>query len=818
MTTDKKNIEDIYPLSDNQTSFLLNHLNAPDDDSGKLLVHGRLAGELDNQRFINAWQAVVNRHSALRTTIHWKKTDKPLQAVRKSIDIDIQFNHCGQDASDEQLLSNAANLFGQTLALDSSPNHRIIVYHYSDKHHVMHWLCHHVFIDGWSTAVALNDLINIYNDYSGIDTEHLPDNEPPQFKDYLKWIQSQDLEQSRVFWLNRLSTTTSNTAESLNDDQATSKRFETEITITTACSSSLHEFCRLHNFTPGVIIQAAWVIVLSALSGARELSYTLTLSGRTAPLPFIEKLVGQLSTALPVFAKIEQKNSFIDLVHQIKQENNLLRNHEFLSPSQLSKWGYKPANAGFMHTESGIIAVDSLVVIENFVVAHKNTDNNRQGLRLINFQSDVVSPYSVTLMVLANNEDIQLRLISNHRRIDQEYNSSIANTLKDVLHAAINNPSISISDLLQLLDLVALETLQVTASQNIDKAPNYCAPETETQAHLQKIWQDILQTNHRISIHDNFFNIGGTSINALSIYARIETRFGCALPLASILEAPTIKQLADLIHDPVDSHAKHVVAIQQSGSKLPIFGIHAQDVLFYRDISAAIGDDQPFYAIQQLEQINGKQVQHQSLQHMATTYIQQIRQVQAHGPYTIIGLCMGATIGYEMAHQLTKSGEKINALILIDPDLPEMVFEKKQASLAKVLASSDLKTLNHIIANLFTKLANYPIARQLAIAKGQLRIARKSLSGPLEKRRAQRRLHNWRLNQKYKPSLYNGKITVIQSGEYCQSMNKLFNNSLNTEGENSSIDNYIIQGSHTNIFSPPIVYETVSIITKVIDN
>ncbi len=690
-------------------------------------------------------------------------------------------------------------------------NHRLILYSRSDTEHFMYLLCHHAFIDGWSTSVALNEFMEFYNQKGGIDCEYSK-LKPPQFKDYLSWINSQKLDQACEFWLKLLSEHDSTRSSKTQLDNHISKQYvDSETLLDADLVSEIKSLCQGHNLTTSTLIQSAWAITLYSIYDTRKFSYNLTLSGRSAAIAQIEKLVGQLSTALPILVELGPEPSFIDFTNQIQKQNNQLRNYEFLSLAQLSEWGYSSN-----HNDAHIKVPDSLVVIENFVNIRQMPTKSNDTLRLINFESGVVSQYPFTLIALADDQRITIRLISNQRYLDSSMNFDTLSYFKNVLSAAIENPTINVKQLSLCSSvpiLISSNASKPKPDQKTEAKHSY-APESETQAHLQKIWQNVLQTKNKVSIDDDFFTIGGNSLKALSLYSRIETHFGCTLPLATILEAPTIRQLSELIEDPFESQSRHIVKIQESGSQSPIFGIHAQDVLFYRDISAAIGNQQPFYAIQQLDEINGEHLRHDNFKNMAAMYIEEIKQIQAHGPYTLIGLCMGCTIGLEMAHQLSQSGEEIHSLIMIDPDIPEMVFPKKNISLLAGHNFRNLKaTKRHFIFTL-SELIKLPFFHPLMIAKGKLRIARKSLSGPLEKRRAERRLQNWIINQKYQLPDYSGKITLIQSSEYFESMNEFYANDFETSDRQQTIDNHVIKGSHTEIFSPPTVYKTAAIIQQ----
>ncbi|MEO7936386.1 MAG: amino acid adenylation domain-containing protein [Dokdonella sp.] len=69
------------------------------------------------------------------------------------------------------------------------------------------------------------------------------------------------------------------------------------------------------------------------------------------------------------------------------------------------------------------------------------------------------------------------------------------------------------------------------------------APSSDLQAQLLVIWQDLLQLD-RISIDDNFFEIGGNSLLATRLHNRIRTQFDVDMPLREVFESATIRKLA----------------------------------------------------------------------------------------------------------------------------------------------------------------------------------------------------------------------------------------------------------------------------------
>ena len=184
---------------------------------------------------------------------------------------------------------------------------------------------------------------------------------------------------------------------------------------------------------------------------------------------------------------------------------------------------------------------------------------------------------------------------------------------------------------------------------------------------IAKLWASVLGLAF-VSLHDNFFDLGGHSLVALQMLSQVERLFGKTLPLAALLQAPTVAQLASMLREEVWSDfSGSLIPIQPHGSKPPFFWVHGDESNLL--LPRYIAHDQPLYVLMHQAE-DGSAARFTSVETIAAHYLEQIRSVQRAGGYFIGGYSFGGTIAFEIAQQLTQQGERVDLLLLVDPRFP----------------------------------------------------------------------------------------------------------------------------------------------------
>ncbi|MGH7104919.1 MAG: non-ribosomal peptide synthetase [Acetobacteraceae bacterium] len=227
---------------------------------------------------------------------------------------------------------------------------------------------------------------------------------------------------------------------------------------------------------------------------------------------------------------------------------------------------------------------------------------------------------------------------------------------------------------------VALERFPLTPNGKLDRRAlpaadgasqlrgSYEEPRGDVEESLARIWQALLGIGS-VGRNDDFFELGGYSLLALTLRSRIESELGAQVSLSALIEAPTVALLASLL----EGHAGHdsMVLIRKGGGGPPVFLVHDGDgeTLLYRNLALRLDRRHAVYGLNP-RTLRGVPMAHTRIPDMAAYHIGKIKSVQPQGPFLLGGMCAGGVIAYEMALQLQAQGERVALVALLDAAAP----------------------------------------------------------------------------------------------------------------------------------------------------
>jgi thioesterase domain-containing protein len=208
--------------------------------------------------------------------------------------------------------------------------------------------------------------------------------------------------------------------------------------------------------------------------------------------------------------------------------------------------------------------------------------------------------------------------------------------------------------------------------------PETIAPRTNMERELVRMWEQVLQ-RAPIGIQEDFFELGGTSVQAARIFAKIEEVFHKRLPLSVIISASTIEQLAAALL-PGNSREWNAYAVPiQSGGERPILFCLGGAIL-WRPVSEHLGPDQPVFNIGLKPGVAERMKDRNRMERLARLMVSAVCEKQPQGLYYLAGYCQDAPFAVEIARQLTMYGHEIGLLVLIEPINPRENVRTRSAT------------------------------------------------------------------------------------------------------------------------------------------
>nr|WP_272918275.1 amino acid adenylation domain-containing protein [Gordonia sp. SID5947] len=252
--------------------------------------------------------------------------------------------------------------------------------------------------------------------------------------------------------------------------------------------------------------------------------------------------------------------------------------------------------------------------------------------------------------------------------------------------------------------IVVLDAIPTTPSGKVDEralpdpefasTTAYAPPTTPTEQLVAEEFAHQLGLE-RVGIDDDFFLLGGTSLSAFAMVARLRDHTGSMLSIAAVLDEPTPRALARGLDDPdpvADDAALGVLLpIRPIGTGAPIFCVHPAIGLSwgYAGLLRHLDADRPVYGLQIPGVVDGDSVlSYESIDEVADRYLREIRHVMPHGPVHLLGWSLGGVIAHTIAARISAAGGTVASLTLLDSVIPAGLADRDETMYLTDLVSA----------------------------------------------------------------------------------------------------------------------------------
>ncbi|MET7765781.1 non-ribosomal peptide synthase/polyketide synthase [Streptomyces sp. NPDC005393] len=472
---DGRAVEDIYPLAPMQAGMLFHSLVDPASDAYFNQVQLGLTGVTDPVALATAWQRTADANPILRTRLVWEDTPEPLQVVQRRAAVRI-VHHDWTGRPDRWREAELSRLLAEDRAegldLGAAPLMRLTLIRLSPDEVRLIWTFHHVLLDGWSAAQVFDEVCERYAALTTGRGADVPARRP--FREYLDWLGAQDTAEAERFWRGALAGFTSPTE--LPRDRTAVEAHRTassgthRVTLGAEESARLRTTAQRSGLTMNTVVQGAWGLLLSRYSGAHDLCFGTTVSGRPAALPGVESMVGVFINTVPTRVRVDGQSRLLTWLRELQTAQSESRRFDFVSLAQLRSWSDVPG---------GVNLFDSIVVFENYPFDSEAIAAHGLGIR----QERDLEPTNYALsVVVAPEERLSISLDYDPAAFDASTIERLGSCLRGLLEEMAVDP-VRRLDELPLIGEAETRRILDEFSGPVSPAPRAVLPELfEAQA------------------------------------------------------------------------------------------------------------------------------------------------------------------------------------------------------------------------------------------------------------------------------------------------------------------------------------------------
>jgi acyl-coenzyme A synthetase/AMP-(fatty) acid ligase/thioesterase domain-containing protein/acyl carrier protein len=183
---------------------------------------------------------------------------------------------------------------------------------------------------------------------------------------------------------------------------------------------------------------------------------------------------------------------------------------------------------------------------------------------------------------------------------------------------------------------------------------------------VAKAWHAVLHAP-ALDPEQDFFDSGGDSLKAIRLLAELERALGLELPATLLSETPRFASLCEVLKRKRTPGYVPLVLLKPGAGRAPVFLVHGLggNVAELFPLARSMTYPGAVFAVQ-ARGLNHRERPHTRIRSMAAEYLRAIKAQQPEGPYHLCGYSFGGLVAFEMARQLSTSGEKIGLICLLD--------------------------------------------------------------------------------------------------------------------------------------------------------
>lgn len=217
------------------------------------------------------------------------------------------------------------------------------------------------------------------------------------YRDYIDWLQQQDLRQAEIYWRRLLAGFHEPTPLPVAYRQQSNGAAQPDllcesmyIQLADDVTQHLGQIARRYGVTLNTLFQAAWSIVLARHSGQQDVLFGAVVSGRSPALRGVERMVGMLINVLPVRIHIDSQETLESWLKRLQEQQAEQRQYDYTPSQYIQQWSEIPQDRQLF---------ESVLIFENYPTEKALSKRPHQVI-VEDIESTEMWPYALTLFIL----------------------------------------------------------------------------------------------------------------------------------------------------------------------------------------------------------------------------------------------------------------------------------------------------------------------------------------------------------------------------------------------------------------------------------
>lgn len=433
----KKDVENITALTPMQEGMLFHYLKDPDCEFYHNQLRIDVCGVIQDSWFRQSWHEVIQNNEILRTVFRWENVNNPLQIVLKHNEPNVHFvniAHTQPDCIQEVLAKEMQADQQRKFELHGVP-FRIRIYQTTDNSATMLISNHHILFDGWSSGIIVKEFMEAYD--RAARQEKLPLRHKAPFSTFIKWLQAQEQQKQKGYWMQYLS----DLGEKASLSIAKRERVDSHVAesvqrhLSREMKQLMENYAAEQSLSVSSILISVWGCILQRYKNSDDVLFGTTVSGRTPMIAGCEDMVGLFINTVP-FRSRHQKGSVAAYIQSVNKE--LLTRQQYESASIVDIKQY----AGVEHSDE---LFDTVMVIENYPLDQRL--KSQQGTLTIQSHSMREFTNYDLLVSVELSDDMNIQLHYNSFVYEQVSIENMLDHFIQMISEAVQHPEKDISSL-----------------------------------------------------------------------------------------------------------------------------------------------------------------------------------------------------------------------------------------------------------------------------------------------------------------------------------------------------------------------------------